>query len=129
MVYQNNFQIDPPECVQNAIKAYREENDWLDDFLCECCEIDDSYKEKSGELYSSYRGHCMNTGEYIRGTADFYAAIEHAGFERKRDKSRKVCERTSFKIHFCSITSISYVVSVGDTLIYNFSYKRKIYCI
>ncbi len=54
MVYQNNFQIDPPECVQNAIKSYREENDWLDDFLCECCEIDDSYKEKSGELYSSY---------------------------------------------------------------------------
>ena len=36
MVYQNNFQIDPPECVQNAIKSYREENDWLDDFLGEC---------------------------------------------------------------------------------------------
>lgn len=102
MVYQNNFQIDPPECVQNAIKSYREENDWLDDFLCECCEIDDSYKEKSGELYSSYRGHCMSTGEYIRGTADFYAAIEHAGFERKRDKSGRYVKGLRLKSIFAA---------------------------
>jgi putative DNA primase/helicase len=102
MVYQNNFQIDPPECVQNAIKSYREENDWLDDFLGECCEIDDSYKEKSGELYSSYRGHCMSTGEYIRGTADFYAAIEHAGFERKRDKSGRYVKGLRLKSIFAA---------------------------
>ena len=102
MVYLNNFQINPPECVQNAIKAYREENDWLDDFLCECCEINDSYKEKSGELYSSYRGHCMNTGEYIRGTADFYAAIEHAGFERKRDKSGRYVKGLRLKSIFAA---------------------------
>ena len=95
MVYQNNFQIDPPECVQNAIKSYH-------DFLGECCEIDDSYKEKSGELYSSYRGHCMSTGEYIRGTADFYAAIEHAGFERKRDKSGRYVKGLRLKSIFAA---------------------------
>ena len=87
MVYQNNFQINPPECVQNAIKAYREENDWLDDFLCECCEIDDSYKEKSGELYKAYRTYCINMHEYTRGTGDFYAALEQAGYRKKKTKT------------------------------------------
>lgn len=86
-VYDCNFQIEPPLCVQEAIKAYRDDNDWLNDFLYECCEIDDSYKEKSGDLYTEYRNHCAGTGEYTRSTSDFYTAIEHAGFERKRDKS------------------------------------------
>ena len=86
-VYDCNFKIEPPICVQEAIKAYREDNDWLNDFLYECCEINDSYKEKSGDLYTEYRNHCSCTGEYTRSTSDFYTAIEHAGFERKRDKS------------------------------------------
>ena len=86
-VYDCNFKIEPPICVQEAIKAYRDDNDWLNDFLYECCEINDSYKEKSGDLYTEYRNHCSCTGEYTRSTSDFYTAIEHAGFERKRDKS------------------------------------------
>lgn len=86
-VYDCNFKIEPPVCVQEAIKAYRDDNDWLNDFLYECCEINDSYKEKSGDLYTEYRNHCTCTGEYTRSTSDFYTAIEHAGFERKRDKS------------------------------------------
>ena len=86
-VYDYNFKIEPPIYVQEAIKAYRDDNDWLNDFLYECCEINDSYKEKSGDLYTEYRNHCSCTGEYTRSTSDFYTAIEHAGFERKRDKS------------------------------------------
>ena len=66
----------------------------------------------------------MSTGEYIRGTADFYAAIEHAGFERKRDKSGRYVKGLRLK-SICSITSISWVVSVGDTLIYNFFIREK----
>ena len=86
-VYDCNFKIEPPVCVQEAIKAYRDDNDWLNDFLYECCEINDSYREKSGDLYIEYRNHCTCTGEYTRSTSDFYTAIEHAGFERRRDKS------------------------------------------
>ena len=79
-----DFHTDLPDVVEAAIKAYREDNDWLGQFLEECCEIDPSYKEKSGELYQAYRAHCMQNGEYIRSTTDFYSAMDKAGYNRIR---------------------------------------------
>lgn len=79
-----DFHTDLPDVVEAAIKAYREDNDWLGQFLEECCEVDPSYKEKSGELYQAYRAHCMQNGEYIRSTTDFYSSMDKAGFNRIR---------------------------------------------
>ena len=79
-----DFHTDLPDVVEAAIKAYREDNDWLGQFLEECCEMDPSYKEKSGELYQTYRAHCMQNGEYIRSTTDFYSSMDKAGFKRIR---------------------------------------------
>lgn len=82
-----NFHIPAPVCVEDAIKSYREDNDWLGHFLGECCEVDKAYREKSGELYQEYRSYCMRTGEYARSTADFYNALELAGFSRRKSKA------------------------------------------
>ena len=79
-----NFHTTLPDVVEAAIQAYREDNDWLGQFLEECCEIDPSYKEKSGELYQAYRAHCMQNGEYIRSTTDFYSSMDKAGYNRIR---------------------------------------------
>jgi P4 family phage/plasmid primase-like protien len=78
------YHITPPECVKGAVESYREANDWLSNFLSECCEVDKRYKEKSGELYREYRVYCERTGEYIRSAQDFKAAVEGAGFETRR---------------------------------------------
>lgn len=82
-----NFHIPCPACVENAIKSYREDNDWLGHFLNECCEADKTYREKSGVLYQEYRSYCARTGEYTRSTADFYNALESAGFMRQKTKT------------------------------------------
>lgn len=82
-----NFHIPAPACVEDAIKAYREDNDWLGHFLSECCETDKTYREKSGALYQEYRSYCARTGEYTRSTADFYNALESAGFMRQKTKT------------------------------------------
>lgn len=79
-----NFKTTVPAAVSKSVKAYREANDWLGHFLNECCEIDDSYTEKSGELYSQYRAYCLKNMEYTRSTTDFYAALTQAGYTRKR---------------------------------------------
>lgn len=79
-----NYQVTRPQCVLDAIGAYREGNDWLGNFINECCEVDKSYQEKSGELYNRYREYCSENGEYTRSTSDFYAALEQAGYKRKR---------------------------------------------
>lgn len=86
-VISRNFHIPCPACVEDAIKSYRENNDWLGHFLGECCEVAANYTEKSGELYRAYRCYCAQTGEYARSTADFYNALEMAGFSRRRTKA------------------------------------------
>ena len=79
-----NFKTALPQCVQDAIKAYREDNDWLGHFINECCDLDDSFTEKSGEFYQQYRAYCIQNGEYIRCTTDFYSAVEKAGYARRK---------------------------------------------
>ena len=39
------FKIPLPDCVQKAIHAYREQNDWLGHFLNDRCEVDDAFQE------------------------------------------------------------------------------------
>lgn len=83
-VIEGNFNLTLPLCVENAISAYRSSNDWLAHFLDDCCEIDSSYTQKSGELYEEYRAFCQRTGEYARSTSDFYSALELAGFSKRK---------------------------------------------
>jgi len=86
----HGYHLEYPKCVMDAISAYRENNDWLGAFLDECCELDPTYRQKSGELYQSYRAYCLRIGEYARSTTDFYSALETAGFERKKTKTGKL---------------------------------------
>ena len=79
-----NYQISRPQCVLDAIGSYREGNDWLGNFINECCEVDKSYQAKSGDLYQKYRDFCNENGEYVRSTSDFYAALEQAGYKKKK---------------------------------------------
>lgn len=81
-VIELDYQIPVPACVQNAIDEYRNQNDWFGHFLADKCEVDDSYKESSSALYQAYRNYSLDCNEYIRSTADFYFALEKAGFER-----------------------------------------------
>lgn len=77
-----DYRIPVPACVQKAIEEYRSQNDWFGHFLEEKCEIDDSYRESSSALYQAYRNFCIDTNEYVRSTADFYLALENAGYSR-----------------------------------------------
>ena len=79
-----DFKIPLPRVVRDAIESYRKDNDWLGHFTEECCEIDPSYQERSGEIYQAYRAYCSRTGEYVRSTTDFYNALESIGIERKK---------------------------------------------
>ena len=72
--------------MRDAVEKYREDNDWLGQFLEEHCDIDPSFTEKSGKLYQQYRVICMQSGEYIRSTSDFYGNLEKAGFIRRKTK-------------------------------------------
>ncbi len=88
-VIENNFHIREPEVVRNAISSYRDQNDWMTQFLTDCCERTDDpgIGARSGELYTKYREYALHMGEYARSTTDFYSELERAGFRRIRRRN------------------------------------------
>lgn len=58
------------------------------------------YTAKSGEVYNEYRAFCMQTGEFIRSTADFYTALDSEGFERHKTKKGAVIKGFRLKSEF-----------------------------
>ncbi len=102
LVIEANFHLTQPECVKSATALYRENSDWLEHFLSECCEVGDSYSEKSGDLYTAYRDFCTRTGEYTRSTTDFYAGIDLAGYTRRHTKKGRMVFGLRLKSEFAS---------------------------
>lgn len=92
-----NFKTKPPKVVCDAIEAYRVDNDWLGQFLEECCDVASDLTEKSGELYQAYRAYCMQNGEYIRSTSDFYSSMEKAGYVKRKTNKGMVVYGLSLK--------------------------------
>jgi phage DNA polymerase len=86
-VIEANFKLEKPKVVKDAIEKYKEDNNWLGEFLEECCDIDINFTEKSGQLYSEYRAFCMRTGAFIRSTTEFYNALLSEGYKKKKNMS------------------------------------------
>ncbi|HEP1782435.1 TPA: primase C-terminal domain-containing protein [Streptococcus suis] len=99
-VIADNYKIDPPQKVRDAIEHYKESNDWLSYFLSERCELEPAYVAKSSEVYNEYRIFCTQVGEFIRSTTDFYTALESIGFERYRDKKGRYVKGLRLKSDF-----------------------------
>ena len=62
--------------------------------------IDSDGKAKSGEFYTAYRSYCMQVGDYIRSTTDFYAALEAAGFVRRKTSAGIMISGVQLKSDF-----------------------------
>lgn len=88
-VIERDYKFPIPACVKNAIDVYRAQNDWFGHFLDDKCEVGETYRESSGALYQAYRNYCLNTNEYVRSTADFYFAVDNAGFTRVTSKNKR----------------------------------------
>ena len=99
-IIAKDFHLKNPKVVQDAIDDYRGQNDWMSDFLEECCEVGPTFMEKSGELYQEYRAYCLRMGEYTRSTTDFYGALAQRDFERKRMTSGVVVKGLRIKSEF-----------------------------
>lgn len=99
-VIADNYKIEPPKKVRDAIEHYKESNDWLSYFLSERCKLDPAYVAKSSEVYNEYRIFCTQVGEFTRSTTDFYTALETVGFERYRDRKGRYIKGLRLKTEF-----------------------------
>ena len=74
------YHVTPPKAVLEATQAYKDKEDWLSNFLSECCIVERGKRVRAGDLYNRYRAYAANTGEYCRRNTDFHSAMVSAGF-------------------------------------------------
>lgn len=95
-----DYKLNPPARVQSAIDSYMEQNNWIQHFVDECCEVDSMYYEKSGELYQEYRNYCNRTGDYPRSTSSFSNALLSLGFDKMRNSQGVIFRGLRIKTGF-----------------------------
>jgi putative DNA primase/helicase len=80
---KNGYNLLLPQCVIEATKHYRQEEDWLGNFMAECCKLGTDFEIRGGELYDAYSAWTEKNNEYCRRSRDFASALEAAGFEKR----------------------------------------------
>ena len=86
---RNGYRLQIPDVVEEVTEAYRGQEDWLSNFLSECCTRDAEGRTGAAELYQAYRAWAERSGDYIRRLPDFNTAMEAAGFQKITPKNRK----------------------------------------
>lgn len=81
---KNGYKFPSCKVVDEAKKVYRDENNWIEHFINDCCEIATSKEVMSNELYQAYRQWSVLNGEYTRNTRDFSSALLNSGYEKRR---------------------------------------------
>lgn len=85
MYWKQGCVLRVPESVKAHTKQYIDSNDWMNQFLADCCEVGEGKYCKGGELYGRYRAWCAETGErYPRRNRDFANELLSRGFERQK---------------------------------------------
>lgn len=79
--------IEQPECVKQAIREYRQQNDWFHNFIGDRCEIGGSFAEGSQTMYVNYRVYCDEVGDYKRSAAEFKNEMLKAGYKWHKSKT------------------------------------------
>lgn len=86
---QNGFRLDVPESVRNVTKAYRARENWLINFLDECCVYEANARIGARELYTIYREWAEDCKRRIYSEAEFAEEMKDIGIQFVRPKGYK----------------------------------------
>ena len=75
-----------PEIIMEATEEYQDDNDWLREFIAECCELSPAAQARGGELYTAFKEWAQARGEYVRYNHDFTAELKRQGLRSHRNK-------------------------------------------
>lgn len=85
-VMQKDGKPTVPKSVEEATNAYREDSDWLADFIAEECMVDPGDRERAGDLWERYRQYCEEHQEYPKQRKVFKEALISKGCTHKKTK-------------------------------------------
>ena len=86
---RNKYKLTLPDVIAIAAEEYRQCEDWLENFLSEQCVMEPEAKAPAGELYRIYRQWAEESGDYVRRSTDFNAAMEGRGFSKRNTHGSK----------------------------------------
>lgn len=86
---KNDFKLIIPDCVEEATEAYRDRENWLENFINERCVREPDARAGARDLYLEYKDWAQENGEFVRRENDFAAAMEVAGYHKVAPKNRK----------------------------------------
>ena len=87
---RNGYQLQTPDMVEEVTEAYRGQEDWVGNFLSECCTLEPEAWTPASNLYRRYREWAEGAGDYVRRLPDFNTALENRGLAKKRTKTCNV---------------------------------------
>lgn len=95
---RNGFHLDVPESVEEVTEAYRDRENWLENFVSDRCIWEPGARVGARELYEEYKAWSNDVMEkYIRSEKEFSAEMERLGISKK--KSHGV--NTYFGLRIC----------------------------
>lgn len=86
---EREYHLDIPQCVKVATEEYRRRENWLANFIDECCEVGPDFRAQAKILYAEYRTWAENAGEYIRCEKDFSNEMDRLGYMKIKPKNIK----------------------------------------
>ena len=89
MFVENGYMLPLPEVVEEATEEYRQRENWLENFLEECCIMEPDARAPAGELYQTYREWAQRSGDYVRRDVEFSDAMAGKGFVKKVRDGRR----------------------------------------
>lgn len=84
---RNGYQLQTPDVVEEVTEAYRGQEDWVGNFLSECCTLEPGAWTPASNLYRRYREWAEGAGDFVRRLPDFNTALENRGLAKKRTKT------------------------------------------
>ena len=88
IVIRNGFKIQSPPCVETATEEYKGRENWVSNFIDDCCELNTSFNIRGGQLYQMYKEWATGCGEFVRRQADFVDALQRAGYKKHSPQNK-----------------------------------------
>jgi len=106
----SGYKLVAPDEIKAATDAYKSREDWLGNFIDECCIRDVHARVGANELYKVYHSWAEETGDYVRRSNEFVAGMEQAGFQniKPKNKSTWIGLKTVYTDVYGGATAASY---------------------
>ena len=89
-----------PDLVINVTKQYERDNDWVQNFLDDCCIIGDGQCAFGGALYTRYRNWSDQNKDFTRSNRAFMDGLILKGFKNHKTKKGSIWDGLSLNSSF-----------------------------